>query len=83
MAFFPFNIFRNIFRFYKFPFSSGFIGMPFLVLFAYLVVTAVSVLVGVHLHKKTNDKVWLILSGVPSVVFIFVFILFRIVKFLI
>lgn len=82
MWLFPFNVFKNMFRGFKFPFNIGFLGMPFLLLFAYLAVTTLSVLGGVHMHKKTNNKVWLILSGIPSIFFIIVLGFSLIVRFL-
>ena len=82
MWLFPFNVFKNMFRGFKFPFYIGFLGMHFLILFFYLAITTLSVLAGVHMHKKTNNKIWLILSGLPSILFILTFLFSIIIRFL-
>lgn len=81
MRIFPFRIFEYIFKNVRWPRFNISLGIPFLLILAYLGVTVLSVLFGVHMHKKTKNKIWLFLSGVPSVLFIILFILSRIIFF--
>jgi hypothetical protein len=76
-----FRILKDIFENFRWPSLSFDLSIPFLLIFAYLAVTVLSVLFGVHMHKKTKNKIWLFLSGVPSVLFIILFILSRIIFF--
>ena len=77
----PFRIIENIFRNIRWPRLSFNFSIPFLLIFAYLAITVLSVLFGVHMHKKTKNKIWLFLSGVPSLLFIIIFALSRIIFF--
>ncbi|OQB53669.1 MAG: hypothetical protein BWX97_00383 [Firmicutes bacterium ADurb.Bin146] len=76
-----FRIFRNIFDNFRWPDFSLHFSISFLLIPLYLAITAVSVLLGVRMYKKTKNKIWLFLSGVPSILFIILFVLSRIIFF--
>jgi hypothetical protein len=81
MRFNPFRIFDYIFRWNRLPDFSFNMSIPFLMIFTYLAVTVLSVLGGVHMYKKTNNKIWVFLCGIPSILFIVIFALSRIIFF--